>query len=213
MTTVIEKFESQIAEHAFAVSLKDADPSHDHLHLKRVVGWARKLAILENAKLDVVIPAAYLHDIVNLPKDHSDRKLASVESAREATRFLRNIHYPTEFISEITHAIEAHSFSGGIAPTTIEAKIVQDADRLDALGAIGAARCFCISGRLSRPFYSEADPLALHREPDDRSNTLDHFFVKLYGLQESLNTRSAQVEGTRRVEFLKAFAEQLASEI
>ena len=100
---------------------------------------------------------------------------ASRLSAEEAIEFLRSIDYPAKFYDEIAHAVEGHSFSANIEVKTIEAKIVQDADRLDGLGAIGIARCFATAGLLKRAFYSSEDPFCDARTPDDSQFTVDHF--------------------------------------
>ncbi|MFB6097619.1 MAG: HD domain-containing protein, partial [Salinibacter sp.] len=119
----------------------DSDAAHDRAHVERVVTTARRLARAEDAHMDVVVPAAWLHDCVVLPKDHSDRAQASTHAAEAARGLLEEEGYPEQWIPAIEHAIEAHSYSGAIEPETIEAKVVQDADRIDALGAIGLARC------------------------------------------------------------------------
>jgi uncharacterized protein len=147
------KFETKISE----IATSD-DPAHDLLHFKRVVGLAKSLCAHENGNLQVVVPAAWLHDFVIVPKDSPLRKQASRLSAEKATEFLRSINYPEKHYGEIAHAIEGHSFSANIEVKTIEAKIIQDADRLDGLGAIGIARCFATAGLLKRPFYSSIDP-------------------------------------------------------
>ncbi|KPV47878.1 hypothetical protein SE17_41085, partial [Kouleothrix aurantiaca] len=112
-----------------------ADAAHDLAHIRRVVGTATALAAAENADLWIVVPAAWLHDCVIVPKNSPDRARASGMAADAATEFLRGAGYPPEFLPGIHHAIEAHSFSARIAPRTPEARVVQDADRLDAIGA------------------------------------------------------------------------------
>ena len=112
-----------------------ADPGHGPAHLERVVATALRLAAEEGARLEVVLPAAWLHDCVHVAKDSPDRARASRLAADHALRFLESAGYPAPLLPDIRHAIEAHSYSAGIAPRTIEAKVVQDADRLDALGA------------------------------------------------------------------------------
>ena len=107
------------------------DPAHDVAHFKRVVATAKKLAIEENAKIEVILPAAWLHDYINIPKNDPRRSQASRLAAAAAIEYLKSVNYPNEYMDEIRHAIEAHSFSANIEATTIEAKIVQDCDRLD----------------------------------------------------------------------------------
>lgn len=201
-------FEKKVREIATS-----ADPAHDFLHFKRVAKTAEAICASENGRLEIVLPAAWLHDFVLIPKNDPRRSQASRLSAASATQFLRENAYPEEFLAEIGHAIEAHSFSAGIEARSLEAKIVQDADRLDGLGAIGIARCFAPAGLLQRPFYSEADPFCDARAPDDRLYTLDHFFVKLFRTAETLQTQAGQAEGKRRMERMRKFLDELREEI
>ena len=188
------------------------DPSHDYLHIRRVVGAAVKFARDEGADLNVVLPAAYFHDFVNVPKNDPRRSQASRLSADAAAEYLASIGYPAQYLDAIKHAIAAHSFSAAIPCETIEAKVVQDADRLDGLGAVGVARCFSTSTIMGRPYYDEGDVLAENRAPDDKLFAVDHFFVKLFKTAETLQTKAARAEGARRVAFMKTYLEQLKSE-
>lgn len=189
------------------------DPAHDRQHIKRVVRMARRLAEAEGANLAIVIPAAWLHDCVTLPKNAPNRHEASRLAAAEAVRFLRSIAYPEQHLDEIAHAITAHSFSAGIPATTLEAKVVQDADRLDAIGAIGVARCLLIGGVLARPLYHPDDPFCENREPDDLKYTMDHFYRKLLKIGQTLHTQAARDEAARRNAFMQTFLDQLRHEI
>lgn len=189
------------------------DPAHDLAHVKRVVSIAKKLAEEEKANLEVVVPAAWLHDLVNLPKNHPDRKKASVLAADEAMIFLKSVNYPEKYFTDIHHAICAHSFSANIKTETIEAKVVQDADRLDALGAIGLARLFSISTQLGSLFYDINDPFFKNRPLDDKHFALDHIYVKLEKITHSMNTESARVEALRRFKFIEDFLDELKKEI
>jgi uncharacterized protein len=148
-----------------------------------------------------------------VPKDHPDRSKSSILAAKKAAIFLESIKFPEIKIGDVKHAIEAHSFSGGIKPRTIEAKIVQDADRLDALGAIGIARCFVVGGQLNRPIYNPADPFCKTEPPNDKKWTLDHFYVKLFELPGKMNTEVAKREAENRVEYMKQFLQELEAEI
>jgi uncharacterized protein len=190
-----------------------SDPAHDYLHVMRVVNTAKTLCDHENAKWEVVMPSAFFHDFVNIPKNDPRRPYASQISAESALHYLKSVNYPAEFFEDIRHAIEAHSFSANITPKTLEAQIIQDADRLDSLGAIGIARCFATSSLMSRPFYSEDDPWAENRELDDRNFGIDHFYVKLFKLVDHLQTESAKKEAEHRVAFIKTYLDQIKREI
>lgn len=191
-----------------------SDPAHDHAHFIRVVTAAKHLALNEGAKLEVVIPAAWLHDLVNVPKNDPRRSIASRLSGEEGLKFLTEIGYPTVYLEEIRHAIEAHSFSAKIEAITIEAQIVQDADRLDGLGAIGIARVFSVGGMLHRRIYEPNDPFATRgRTLDDLENTVDHFFVKLFRTADSLRTQAGREEGRKRVDFMQSYLRELGREI
>lgn len=203
-----KKFEEKIATIA-----SNEDPAHDLNHFKRVVKMAKKLCAQENAKIQVVVPAAWLHDFVIVPKNSALRSQASKLSAEKAIEFLKEIGFPQEFYAEIAHAIEAHSFSANIEVKTIEAKIVQDADRLDGLGAIGIARCFATAGLLKTSFYNSLDPFCKNREPDDKNFTIDHFYKKLFKVAESLKTDSGKAEGHARVRVMQHYLKDLESEI
>ncbi len=212
MLTDIPQWETLF--HAKAKTLyPSSDPSHDYLHVCRVVNMSVKLAAEEGADISVVMPAAFFHDCVNVPKNDPRRKEASRLSAEATVDYLASVKYPPEYFDRIKHAIIAHSFSANITAETIEAKVVQDADRLDGLGAIGIARCFTVGTLLERSYYCAGDALADQRKPDDQLYTIDHFFVKLFRIAETLQTASARREGQRRVLFMKEFLTQLQSEI
>lgn len=208
----MENFEKLFADKIDAV-LGTKDTAHDLAHVQRVVSVAKRLAEEEKAELAVVVPAAWLHDLVNLPKDHPERKKASTFAADEALTFLSSVNYPEKYFKDIHHAICSHSFSAGIKPETIEAKIVQDADRLDALGAIGLARLFSITTQLQRPFYDLNDPFAENRDYDDKLNGIDHIHIKLKSIANTMNSDSAKTEAKRRMKFIDEFLHQLRSEI
>ncbi len=196
-----------------ALSAQAGDVAHGLEHVRRVVRNARRLAAAEGARLAVVLPAAWLHDGVTVPKDSPLRASASRLAAEQAERWLREWHYPVDFLPDIAHAIEAHSFSAGIAPRTIEAKVVQDADRLDAIGAVGLARCLMLGGALDRPLYVAADPFCENRAPDDRAAAVDHFYAKLLKLAGTMQTDSGRSEAAARTKYLEQFLRQLRQEI
>jgi uncharacterized protein len=190
-----------------------ADPGHGPAHIERVAATALKLAAEEGARVDVVLPAAWLHDCVHVAKDSPDRARASRLAADRALRFLEDAGYPSACLPDIRHAIEAHSYSAAITPRTIEARVVQDADRLDALGAIGLARCIAVGAALGRPLYEAEDPFCRLRAPDERGASVDHFYAKLLKLAATMQTEAGRREAGRRTAFLNGFLRQLESEI
>ncbi len=189
------------------------DGAHDRGHVRRVVANARHLAELEGAQLAVVIPAAWLHDCVVIPKDSPQRRQASRLAAARASEFLNANDYPARYIPAVEHAIAAHSFSAGIRPETLEARVVQDADRLDAIGAVGIARCFALGGEMGTPFYDLDEPFPLHRPADDSAYVVDHFYVKLLRLAEMMTTEAGRAEAALRTAFMEDFLGQLGDEI
>ncbi|HYG85657.1 MAG TPA: HD domain-containing protein [Azospirillum sp.] len=196
------------------------DPAHDLDHLLRVWRTAKALAIEEaqnsataRADMLVVLAASLLHDVVNVPKDHPDRSRASRLSADRAEEVLRGMGFPEAPIPAVRHAIEAHSYTAAIRPLTIEAKLVQDADRLESLGAIGIARCFATSGLMKRALFHGDDPLAADRPLNDIQYALDHFEAKLLRLPGTMQTPSGKRRAQERADFLLAFRKQLLAEI
>lgn len=190
-----------------------SDPAHDISHVQRVVQNTIRLTETANGNAEVTIPAAWLHDCVSVAKDSPLRKQASRLAADEAVRFLKSIGYRPGLLEQIHHAIEAHSFSAGLQTNTLEAEIVQDADRLEALGAIGIARCLLTGGTLNRPLYNPEDPFADKREADDGLYTLDHFYCKLLGLAATMKTEAGKAEAAERTEYMREYLQQLRFEI
>lgn len=189
------------------------DSAHDLSHVRRVVHNALALAEVEEADLAVVLPAAWLHDCVIVPKDSSLRSQASRMAAETAVTFLQSQAYPAQHLDAIAHAIAAHSFSAQIPPQTIEAKVVQDADRLDAIGAVGIARAFIVGGKLGRPIYDEVDPFCQEREPDDFAATVDHFYTKLFKLADTMQTEAGRHEAQIRTQFMHDYLARLGREL
>ncbi len=189
------------------------DSAHDIAHIHRVWKTVQQIAAVEGGDLSVLRPATVFHDLINLPKDAADRHLASARSAAAAAEILRDLGHEAPLIDAVSHAITAHSYSADVPPQTLEAEILQDADRIDALGAIGICRTMAISGALGRAIYDAADPFAQHRAPDDGRNTLDHFPIKLLQLAEGMNTATGREIATERTAFMRAFLDQLSTEI
>ncbi len=189
------------------------DPAHDWAHIGRVASTAKLLATNLGLNLECILAAVYCHDLINLPKDHPDRSQASSLSALEAVPLLAQSGFDPDEILIIKKAIIEHSYSKGLKPSCLEAAIVQDADRLDALGAIGILRCAAVNTQMKSAFYEPFDPLAEMRELDDKSYMLDHYFVKLFKLPELMNTPEGKALALKRVEYMKNFINEFIQEI
>jgi len=194
-------------------NLESADAAHDAAHVQRVAVNAVKFANIEKADLSIVIPAVWLHDCFTVSKKSELRNQASRLSAEKAQKLLLEWGYPQDNIEQIKHAVAAHSYSANITPETLEAKIVQDADRIDSIGAIGVARMMMTGGKMDTTLYNEEDPFCLKRDPQDRQWTIDHFYSKLLKLNSGFHTKAAQNEAQRRHNYMLEFLKQLESEI
>lgn len=201
-------------ETAYLAADPGTDASHDINHAHRVMRTALDIARSEGGADEVVIiAAAYLHDLVNLPKNHPDRASASARSAEAAGPILAKLGLTPEQIAAAQHAILTHSFSANIAPQTLEAKAIQDADRFEALGAIGIARVFAIAGQLGTSLFEGDDPFAQHRPLDDKRFAVDHFAVKLFKLPSTMQTESGRAIAEQRAEMMRDFLRQLGAEL
>lgn len=190
------------------------DGSHDRSHLFRVAANAMRIAKTEpESDRRVLTAAVILHDCVAVEKDSPLRSQASRLAAARARGILSGMGWDQAVIERTAHAIEAHSFSAGIAAETLEARIVQDADRLDAIGAIGVARCFYVGGRMGSGLYDADDPAAKARPLNDRAFALDHFGAKLFQVAENFQTRTGQELADARARTMRAFVQAMLNEI
>lgn len=202
-----------LAQELLPLTLEGDDGSHDVAHLHRVWKNIRQISQDEGGDLQILCAAVLLHDCVAVEKNSPQRHLASRMAADKASTVLTALGWSIAAIEKITHAIEAHSFSAAIIPQTLEAKILQDADRLDAIGMIGVARCFYIGGRMRSALYDAADPLAQQRQYDDKRFTLDHFETKLFKLQEGFQTTTGRKMAALRTERMRRFLSELLEEV
>jgi len=191
------------------------DGAHDLWHLRRVWAMCQRIAAQDGLRADMVVleAAAFFHDAVNLPKDDRKRGQAAQMSADHADLFLKRHGMGSVQRAGVRHAIAGHSFSANLACETLEARVLQDADRLEALGALGIARCFNVSGQMGAALFDGADPMAQARVLEDRRFALDHFRTKLYPIANSLHTEAARAIAATRVAFMKEFVDQLLREI
>ncbi len=191
---------------------RDADPAHDFSHILRVCHNAEVIGAKEGADMEILLMAALLHDAGAGSKSlNSDQAWpAAVHLARD---FLTRKGWKEEAQEQVLYAVKVHRYSMGILPETLEARILQDADRLDALGAVGIARVFLTGGDLKRRLYHPDDPFCKHRGPDDREWNLDHFYQKLLLLKDGMHTTTAREMAGRRTELMRRYLAELQREI
>ncbi|GGF09791.1 phosphohydrolase [Halobacillus andaensis] len=176
-----------------------SDPTgHDYYHMKRVAHWAKEIALDEEADPYTAELAGWLHDV-------GDTKLYDDTEAayRELIDFLTSLEVEAQKRRELLTIIKSISFSKGQIPATIEGKIVQDADRLDAIGAVGIARTFAFGGMRNQLIYDEAA---------DSLTSIQHFYDKLLKLSDGMYTRRAQIEANQRHAFMENYLNQFYSE-
>ncbi|MBY7143530.1 HD domain-containing protein [Virgibacillus sp. NKC19-3] len=191
-----EKCLQAIKEYVHTLFYDDVT-GHDYFHMERVARTARKIAEQEYADLFITEVSAWLHDI-------GDAKLFSdsEKAMEEMVAFLKTIELSSSEIMNINTAIKDISFHKGNAPVTLEGKIVQDADRIDAIGAIGIARTFAYGGAKKQFIY--------HRDFHDTS--IQHFYDKLLKLKDLLYTTTAKEIAHERHVFMEQFLEQFYKE-
>ena len=195
------------------IEAKHVDGVHGISHVQRVWKNASTIMRTEGGDAGIVLAAIILHDCVVVEKSSPLRSQASTLAAQEATRILTRLGWDQERIEDVAHAIEAHSYSAKIVPRTLEAKILQDADRLDAMGMVGIARCFYISGRIGSALYDREDPTAMYRGLDDRRFAIDHFYAKLLKLSSGFQTETGVQMAQSRHEKIQWFLQEFLAEI
>jgi len=184
---------------------------HDKYHIERVYNLAVRLAKEEKADLDTVKAAALLHDIARAKEDEGSIDDHANEGAKMAQKILEEVNFPKQKIARVIHCIETHRFRKGLAPKTLEAKILQDADRLDIIGAIGIARVFARGGWSNKPIY---DPSIPPKEKYDGKSetTVNHIREKLLKIKDAINTETAKRIAEARHRYVERFLERLLKE-
>ena len=185
------------------------DPAHDFEHVMRVYRNAERICKNENGNKKLILSAVLLHDIMKI----KNRKDSALKSANLSKKILKENYFLDDEITIISDAIKEHSFSKGKIPSTIEGKILQDADRLDAIGAIGLARVFSFSGSNNRSFYDPKDPFSKNRNLNDNKWALDHFYEKLLFVEGKMNTKTGKLLAKKRTKILKDFLKEIKNEI
>ncbi|MDF9756153.1 HD domain-containing protein [Pseudomonas hunanensis] len=189
------------------------DGSHDLAHVQRVWSNVRRIQAKEGGDLEVLLAATVLHDCVAVEKNSPLRSQASTLSAKRAAAILTDKGWPSARVEQAAHAVQAHSYSAGIAPLSLEARILQDSDRLDALGAVGVARCFYVAGRMGSSLYDFENPTAEGRDHQDNRYAIEHFHTKLLKLASGFQTTEGARLATLRHERLASFLDDFMDEI
>ncbi|MBD9386442.1 HD domain-containing protein [Agrobacterium sp. AGB01] len=204
---------ASLAEQLIPHATEGDDGSHDLAHIHRVFRNAMRIHATEGGNGPVLAASVLLHDCVAVEKNSPLRAQASRLAAEKAEGILLGLNWQTADIEAVKHAITTHSFSANLEPQTLEAKILQDADRLDAIGMVGAARCFYIAGRLGSALYDPQDPLARERPLDDRTFAIDHFQTKLFTLADGFKTETGRALAKERHDRLQQVLDLFLDEI
>jgi len=191
----------------------EGDGSHDISHIERVWANAKRIHAEEGGDLELIVAAVLLHDCFHVPKNSPLRSHASQLAAEKAGKALEYLSWEPQRIEVVTGAILTHSFSAARVPTSLEGRILQDADRLDAIGFTGIARCFYTAGRMGSSLYDRADPLGATRALDDRAFALDHFPAKLFKLVDGFQTAAGRRLAAERVRVLRSFYDGMLEEV
>ena len=194
----------------------DADPVHDFSHIERVYRMAQRLALAEGADLEIVNAAALLHDAEGTTPGSETRLEHHLRSADFAATILKQEGWPEERIEAVQHCIRAHRYRDNREPPqTIEARVLFDADKLDVLGAIGAARAVVYAALAGTPFFTEPSGKFLAsgtEEPGEPHSAYHEYLFKLRHVEKRLFTRTAREIAAQRARYLGKFFDQLIAE-
>ena len=197
----------------------DTDPVHDFGHIQRVYWMAERIGKTENADMEIVRAAALLHDAADSAPggDGSERANHHISSAEFARRILEDEDWPESRIKEVQHCIRAHRFRGREdAPETIEAKVIFDSDKLDVLGAVGAARTIAYAVLDHQPVYSEPSQQFIETGQEiegELHSSYHEYLFKLSKVKDRLFTATGKKIAEDRHAFMTAFYERLADEM
>lgn len=206
-----------------AQRIEPCDAAHDFSHVERVAALAiqilteeihiREKRVPSFQEVDDVAVAALLHDCVPVPKNSPLRKQSSTLASEKAREWLTEANWPKSSIETIAFAVRDHSYSAGFTPSSLVGESLQDADRLESLGALGLYRTLATGVSMGAKLFDAEDPWAERRPLDDVRYSVDHFFNKLFKLPAGFRTQAARDEANRRADFLHSFIKQLKSEI
>ncbi len=191
--------------------LKGEKSGHDWLHVQRVIKNSLRIAEKEGGDREILRFASLLHD-VEIGLEHEKGVDHATESAESARKILVRYGLPKKFIDKVVYAIRVHRYGKKIVPKTLEAKILQDADRLDSIGAIGIARAFAYAGSRGAPLYDFNEEVSEY-DPFNVKSVVTHFHEKLLKVKDSLHTDAAKSIAEERHRFMVKFIERLMKEI
>lgn len=196
-------------------SLAGAEAGHDWWHIYRVWQTAKTIGSRENVNMEIVEFAALLHDIADSKFHDGNEEIGP----KKAADFLKSISVDLETVHHVQEIIRNMSFKSSLGKISFHSKeleVVQDADRLDAIGAMGIARAFSFGGFKQREFYNPDIPPALNMNKEDYKNskapTINHFYEKLLLLKDKMNTETGKELALQRHQFMEIFLEQFYSE-
>ena len=186
---------------------------HDITHTLRVRDLCLHISSIEGGDPEILEASALLHDIGRPSEVKDPATDHAALSAQLSSGILDRSGFPSQKIPAVVYAIANHRYSSGVIPDSLEARILQDGDRLDISGAVGAAMTFVYSGAHNHSMYHPDDPLARARKPDGNEYALDHILTKLMLLPRSMHTSTARGMAEERNRFLQTFIDQFIHEI
>lgn len=197
------------------LAIVNHDPSHDYSHTVRVLNLARKIQAKEGGSWDIIMPAVIFHDVVFYPKNSVNAEYATQHSADFAEQALLRFpkEYPPQKSLTVQRCIYECSYSKGLKPTSLESSILQDADRLEATGAISIMRTFASCGAMNLPLYNTEDPFYQKELPERQKAGLDLFYTRLLRVEKEMNTRTARLMAKGRTKLLRRFITQFKEEL
>ncbi|RQH00979.1 HD domain-containing protein [Natrarchaeobius oligotrophus] len=192
----------------------DASPAHDWNHVERVEALSETLLERnpESADERVVTLAVFLHDVGRAREDRGEIDDHAHWGALEAERILADVGAEAETIERVRHCVRSHRYSNDVEPKTLEAKLLSDADNLDALGAVGVARVFSYGGENGNAIHDPSVSPAADESPAEQTG-YEHLHEKILALPERMYTDPGRELAHERTRFVREFADRLESEI
>lgn len=189
-----------------------SDKAHDLNHSRRVMGVAMHLAEKEGADKEVLVAASLTHDLHRLS---NKGYVPPEETLAEVRAILKESNFPSDKLEDVLDCVRVHddyNFSGKNRASTVEQEVIQDADNLDALGAVGVARAFAYGGKHNQPLWERDEESEDDYDPSAESSIITHFHQKLFKLKDSMNTDTAESLAQDRHDFMVKFVKEFKKE-